>query len=91
MVEIPRSTSQRPFKRALVIEDVRLACADLRARGYHCDRIAHDELLTHIGTEYFVSLHAGGYHLLWVSTPADWYVRAPGRRMGPRWQKTQHM
>eukprot|EP00959_Pyramimonas_sp_CCMP1952_P438034 9170348-Pyramimonas_sp.AAC.1 len=29
--------------RALVIEDLRTACAELRARGYMCDRITHAE------------------------------------------------
>eukprot|EP00959_Pyramimonas_sp_CCMP1952_P173463 3625042-Pyramimonas_sp.AAC.1 len=29
--------------RAFVIEDIRAACAELRARGYMCDRITHTE------------------------------------------------
>ena len=59
MVEIPHKSTPQPLKRALVIEDVRLACADLRMRGYHCDRMIRNELMTHMGTECFGRLRAG--------------------------------
>eukprot|EP00959_Pyramimonas_sp_CCMP1952_P229539 4799189-Pyramimonas_sp.AAC.1 len=65
---------------AFVIEDMRTACAELRARGYMCDRITHTEVMTSTGTQYLGALLFGDHQLLWVATPADWYVRLPGKR-----------
>eukprot|EP00959_Pyramimonas_sp_CCMP1952_P063130 1319448-Pyramimonas_sp.AAC.1 len=39
-------------KRAFVIEDASEACAYLHTRGYICDRISHNELMTNVGTDY---------------------------------------
>ena len=36
--------------RALVIEDIRTASAELRTRGYMCDRMTHTEVMTSEGT-----------------------------------------
>eukprot|EP00959_Pyramimonas_sp_CCMP1952_P156415 3271121-Pyramimonas_sp.AAC.1 len=72
---------------AIVIEDHRVACAQLRTRGYLCDRLTHNELMTTLGTQYLGGLISGDYRLLWISTPADWYVRAPGKKAGPHWQR----
>eukprot|EP00959_Pyramimonas_sp_CCMP1952_P169792 3547423-Pyramimonas_sp.AAC.1 len=58
-------------KRAFVIEDAREACADLRVRGYICDRISHNELLTTVRTDYLGAVISGDYTLIWVSTPGD--------------------
>ena len=70
--------STRPA--ALVIEDVREACVELRERGYECDRIIHNELMTSAGEEYTGKLQKGDYVLVWISTLADWYVRTPGKK-----------
>ena len=85
-VECLQSTEERRKthpRRAFIIEDTREACADLRRRQYICDRITHTELMTHTGTTYLGNILHGDYDLVWISTPADWYVRAPGKRMGP--------
>ena len=80
--------STRPA--ALVIEDVREACVELRERGYECDRIIHNELMTSAGEEYTGKLQKGDYVLVWISTLADWYVRTPGKRSNPHWQRLQN-
>ena len=85
----PRS-NQRTTK-AFVIEDTREACADLRNRGYTCDRITHNELMTAAGTEYLGALLSGDYVLLWIGTPADWYVRTPGKKSGPHFSRIQNL
>ena len=41
-------------KSALVIEDIRMACAILRLYGYQCDRLSHNELMMSVG-----SIHTG--------------------------------
>ena len=64
-----------------------MACADLRHRGYLCDRITHNEVMSHSGTNFLGNLLSGDYGLLWVSTPADWYMRTPGKRAGPHWDR----
>ena len=46
-------------KRAFIIEDVREACQDIRERGYTCDRITHNELMTSVGTEYLGAILSG--------------------------------
>ena len=77
--------------RALVIEDIRTASAELRTRGYLCDRITHTEVMTSEGTKYLGGLLSGDYKMLWVATPSDWYVRLPGKRAGPHYQRIQHL
>eukprot|EP00959_Pyramimonas_sp_CCMP1952_P279779 5849596-Pyramimonas_sp.AAC.1 len=46
--------------------------------------------MTSIGTQYLGALLSGDYQLLWVAKPADWRVRLPGKRAGPRCQRIQH-
>ena len=29
--------------------------------------------------------------MLWVATPSDWYVRTPGKRAGPHYQRIQNL
>ena len=77
--------------RALVIEDIRTASAELRTRGYICDRITHTEVMTSEGTKYLGGLLSGDYKMLWVATPSDWYVRLPGKRAGPHYQRIQNI
>ena len=76
---------------ALVIKYFRTASAELRTRGYMCDRITHTEVMTSEGTQYLGGLLSGDYRLLWVATPADWYVRLPGKRAGPHYQRIQNI
>ena len=77
-----------PFHaRALVIEDQREATAILRQKGYLCDRMTHQEILSRHGTTSLGDLLAGSYRLLWISTPMDWYIRTPGKRAGPHWDR----
>eukprot|EP00959_Pyramimonas_sp_CCMP1952_P082926 1733176-Pyramimonas_sp.AAC.1 len=33
---------------------------------------------------------SGDHQLLWVATPADWYVRLLGKRAGPHYQRIQN-
>ena len=75
----------------MVVEDHRMACADLRTRGFLCDRITHNEVMTSRGSQYLGALLSGDYQLLWISTPADWYVRTPGKRAGPHWERIRNM
>ena len=67
-----------------------MACADLRHRGYLCDRITHQEVMAHSGTKFLGNLVAGDYSLLWISTPSDWYMRTPGKRAGPHWERIRN-
>ena len=76
---------------ALVIEDIRMACAILRLHGYQCDRLSHNELMMSVGSIHTGCLTECKYRLLWISTPADWYVRLPHKRAGPHWQKLQNL
>ena len=69
---VAATSPERKHSKALVIEDVRIATAELRHRGYVCDRITHVELMSFIGSQYLGNLLAGDYHLLWVATPSDW-------------------
>ena len=49
----PSALGQRPTQpRALVFEDIREACVELRRRRYECDRLTHNELMTITGEEY---------------------------------------
>eukprot|EP00974_Lingulodinium_polyedra_P000538 52483-Lingulodinium_polyedra.AAC.1 len=69
---------------------MREACVELRNVGYQCDRITLNELMASTGQEYTASLLKGDYSILWISTPSDWYVRTPGKRASPHWQRLQH-
>ena len=67
-----------PFHaRALVIEDQREATAILRQKGYLCDRITHQEILSRHGTTSLGDLLAGSYRLLWISTLMDYQGSVP--------------
>eukprot|EP00959_Pyramimonas_sp_CCMP1952_P050412 1053423-Pyramimonas_sp.AAC.1 len=70
---------------------IRTAFAELRARGYMCDRITHIEVMTSTGTQYLGALLSGDYQLSWAATPADWCVRLPGKRAGPHDQRIQDL
>ena len=83
--------SHHYHSRALVIEDIRTASAELRTRGYMCDRITHTEVMTSEGTKYLGGLMSGDYKMRWVATPSDWYVRLPGKRAGPHYQRIQNL
>ena len=76
------NTPTNTTKKALVIEDVREACIELRKMNYECDRLTHNELMSHAGEEYTNKMIQQQYSLLWISTPADWYVRTPGQKKG---------
>ena len=39
------------------------------------------------GEIYNTRLLSGEYDLLWVTTPADWFVRTPGKRENPHWRR----
>eukprot|EP00959_Pyramimonas_sp_CCMP1952_P431391 9034918-Pyramimonas_sp.AAC.1 len=47
--------------------------------------------MTSTGTQYLGALLSSDYQLLLVATPADWHVRVPGKRAGPRYQRIQNM
>ena len=34
---------------------------------------------------------SGDYIMLWVATRSDWYVRFPGQRAGPHYQRIQNL
>eukprot|EP00959_Pyramimonas_sp_CCMP1952_P422108 8842669-Pyramimonas_sp.AAC.1 len=70
---------------------MRAACAELRARGYMCDRVTHTVVMTSTGTYCFGALLSGDYQLFWATTPADWHVRLPGKRAGPQYQRIQNL
>eukprot|EP00959_Pyramimonas_sp_CCMP1952_P227734 4761526-Pyramimonas_sp.AAC.1 len=46
--------------------------------------------MTSTGAQYLAALLSGDYQLLWFATPADWYVRLPGRA-GPHYQRIQNL
>ena len=83
-----------PSGKALIVEDVRAAEIELKKRGYECDRITHNELLSSAGTEYTGRLLRGDYVLLWISTPSDWHVRTPTfigiKKATTHWQRVHH-
>ena len=83
-------TQEMRTLRALVIEDMREACVELRSRGYQCDRITHNELMASTGEEYLGNLLRGDYDMLWIATPCDWCVQTPDKRANPHWQRVQH-
>ena len=72
---------------ALIIEDIQTACITLKDYGFECDRITHNELMSGPGELYNSKLRSGHYNLLWIATPSDWYVRTPGKRGNPHWQR----
>jgi hypothetical protein len=74
-------------RKALVVEDLREACIVLKDHGYECERLTHNELMASSGEEYLGKLLSGEYSMLWIATPADWYVRTPGKRAGPHWKR----
>ena len=84
------SPAPNMHKAALVIEGIGEASQELRRCGYECDRITHNELMSLVGEEYIGKLLRGDYSLMWMSTPADWYVRTPGKRANPHWQRLQN-
>eukprot|EP00959_Pyramimonas_sp_CCMP1952_P330219 6914166-Pyramimonas_sp.AAC.1 len=47
--------------------------------------------MTSTGAQYFGGSLSGDYQLLWVATPADWFVRLPGKQAGPRYQRIQKL
>ena len=75
-------------RKALIVEDIREAEIELKEKGYECDRITHNELLSSSGAEYTGKLLKGDYSLLWISTPNDWYVRA--KKTTSHWQRLHH-
>eukprot|EP00959_Pyramimonas_sp_CCMP1952_P446890 9357170-Pyramimonas_sp.AAC.1 len=44
-----------------------------------------------MGTPYLGGMLSGDYALLWVATPADWYVRLSGRRTGPHYERIRNL
>ena len=61
--------------KALIVEDMRLAEAELRDVGFDCCRITHNELMSSVGVSYLGQLMRGDFKLLWISTQSDWQVR----------------
>ena len=61
----------------------------LKTKGYECDRITHNELLSSAGTEYTGKLISGLYSLLWIATPSDWHIRTPTKKTTTHWQTVQ--
>ena len=47
--------------------------------------------MTSVGTGYLGAILSGDYVLIWISTPSDWYVRTPGKRIAPHWACIQNM
>eukprot|EP00959_Pyramimonas_sp_CCMP1952_P328551 6878328-Pyramimonas_sp.AAC.1 len=47
--------------------------------------------MTTVGTEYLGAVISGDYAQIWVSTPGDWYVRTPGKRVAPHWSRIQNL
>ena len=47
--------------KALIVEDIREAEVQLRTRGYECDRITYNKLLSSSGTEYTGKLLKDNY------------------------------
>ena len=74
---------------ALIVEDIREADVALKNKGYACDRITHQELLSSAGTEYTGKLLKGDYKVLWIATPNDWHVRAAAPRANTHWLRLQ--
>eukprot|EP00959_Pyramimonas_sp_CCMP1952_P048879 1021016-Pyramimonas_sp.AAC.1 len=47
--------------------------------------------MTSTGTQYLGASLSVDYQLLRVATPADWHVRLPGKRAGPRYKRIQRV
>eukprot|EP00959_Pyramimonas_sp_CCMP1952_P134580 2816290-Pyramimonas_sp.AAC.1 len=47
--------------------------------------------MTTVGADCLGAVIIGDYTLIWVSTPGDWYVRTPGRRVAPHWSCIQNL
>ena len=76
IADVHGNTHSTVIGKALIVEDIREAEIQLRERGYECDRITHNELLSSAGATYTGKLIKGDYKLLWISTPQDWQARA---------------
>ena len=61
----------------------------LKERGYECDRLTHNEVVSSAGTEHTGKILRGEYSILWISTPNDFYVRVPSAKRTPHWQRIQ--
>ena len=79
----PASSGQRA---ALVLEDVGSATSVLKS-AYDVTRITHNELMTHEGQDYTNNLLNSKYALVWIATPADWFVRTPGKKATAHWRR----
>jgi hypothetical protein len=84
------SKAKATSTKALIVEDIRRADIVLKACGYECDRITHNELLSTSGTEYTRKLLQGNYSVLWIGTPDSWHIRIPTAKTTVHWQRTQH-
>eukprot|EP00959_Pyramimonas_sp_CCMP1952_P135963 2844488-Pyramimonas_sp.AAC.1 len=47
--------------------------------------------MTTVRADYLGAVISGDYNLIWVSTPSDWYVRTPGKRVAPHWSRIQNL
>eukprot|EP00959_Pyramimonas_sp_CCMP1952_P316688 6628729-Pyramimonas_sp.AAC.1 len=47
--------------------------------------------MTTVGTDCLGAVISGDYTLVWTSTPGDWYVRTPGKRVAPHWSRIQNL
>ena len=72
---------------ALVIEDTREACQELKLHDWDCRRITHAEVLSLSADEILREIIQGHYSLLWVSIPHDWYVRPAYKRTTTLWTR----
>ena len=71
--------------KAFIIEDIREAEIQLKKIGYECDRITHSEVLSQAGTAYSGKLMLQEYVILWISSPAGWYLKTKGRKYYAHW------
>ena len=55
------------------------------------DRITRVEVMASTGTQYLGILLAGDYRVLRVAAPADWYLRLPGKRTGPHYERIRNL
>ena len=85
--DVHRNEHSSVSQRALIIEDIQIACTILQTYNYKTDRLTHNELMAGSGQYYHDKLRKGEYTLLWIATPSDWYVRVPGKRGNPHWQR----
>ena len=71
---------------AIVIEDV-LDVTPLLQQCYSCIRLTHNELMSLYHDSHLSFILSGSCHLLWVATPADWYVRATCNHRYGHWMR----